>query len=64
MTIGERDGTYVRYDDIRRSTLAGHDMEVVVFAENCDLVEGDPIDLSGMVSMKKMSSRWAHLTAM
>jgi hypothetical protein len=52
---GERDGTYDNYNEIRRATLAGHDMEVVVFLEGCDVIEGEPIQATGVVSFKSSS---------
>lgn len=46
----ERDGTYDNYNEIRRATLAGHDMEVVVFLEGCDVIEGEPIQATGVIA--------------
>jgi hypothetical protein len=39
---GENENTYTTYEDIKASTLEGHDMELVVFPASCSVISGEP----------------------
>jgi hypothetical protein len=38
----ENENTYTTYEDIKASTLEGHDMELVVFPASCSVISGEP----------------------
>lgn len=45
----ENENVYSTYPAIREATLSGHDMELVVFLGNCDVLEGEAVNVPGTI---------------